>query len=92
MLDMKSARRKLGLSLSEFAALHGCSTDAPRRWEKPKGSTGYREPSGSAKQLTRVLLVAKERYACADEDDFADGYNCAMDDIMDALRTPEQGE
>lgn len=55
-LDMKSARQKLGLSLSEFAALHQVSELAARRWEYPIGSSGRREPSGSAKAFTQALL------------------------------------
>lgn len=55
-MNMKSARQKLGLSLSEFAALHQMSTAAVRRWEHPKDATGYREPSGSAKAFTQALL------------------------------------
>lgn len=55
-MDMKQARQHLGLSLSEFAALHGLSVDAVRRWEKPEDATGYREPSGSAKAFTQALL------------------------------------
>lgn len=55
-MNIKSARRALGLSLSEFAALHHVSTDAVRRWERPEGTNGYREPSGSAKAFTQALL------------------------------------
>jgi len=55
-MDMKAARRALKLSISEFAELHQCSTDAVRRWSKPKDATGYREPSGSAKAFTQALL------------------------------------
>lgn len=55
-MNIATARHTLGLSLSEFAALHQSSTDAVRRWEKPKDATGYREPSGSAKAFTQALL------------------------------------
>lgn len=55
-MNIKAARHKLGMSLSEFAAFHQSSTDAVRRWEKPQDATGYREPSGSAKALTQALL------------------------------------
>lgn len=55
-MDTKVARRQLGMSLSEFAELHQVSTDAVRRWEKPKDASGYREPSGSAKAFTQALL------------------------------------
>lgn len=55
-MNMKAARQQLGLSLSEFAALHQMSTAAVRRWEHPKNASGYREPSGSAKALTQALL------------------------------------
>lgn len=55
-MNIAAARHQLGLSLSEFASLHQSSTDAVRRWEKPKDATGYREPSGSAKAFTQALL------------------------------------
>ncbi len=55
-MNMKQARQQLGLSLSKFAAYHQSSTDAVRRWEKPKDASGYREPSGSAKAFTQALL------------------------------------
>lgn len=55
-MNIKSSRQSLGMSIAEFAALHQISTDAVRRWEKPKGGTGYREPSGSAKAFTQALL------------------------------------
>lgn len=55
-MNIKQARQQLGLTLSEFAALHQISTDAVRRWEKPEDATGYREPSGSAKAFTQALL------------------------------------
>lgn len=55
-MNMKQARQQLGLSLSEFAKLHGVSELATRRWEYPVGSSGHREPSGSAKAFTQALL------------------------------------
>lgn len=55
-MNMKAARRQLGLSLSEFAALHQMSVGACRRWEQPDDASGYREPSGSAKAFTQALL------------------------------------
>jgi len=55
-MNMREARHHLGLSLSEFAALHQMSTAAVRRWEHPKDASGYREPSGSAKAFTQALL------------------------------------
>lgn len=55
-MNMREARQRLGLSLSEFAALHQMSVAAVRRWEHPKEATGYREPSGSAKAFTQALL------------------------------------
>lgn len=53
---IKSARRQLKMSLSEFAALHRISTDAVRRWEKGEEHSGYRTPSGSALAFTQALL------------------------------------
>lgn len=55
-MNIKHARQQLGLSLSEFADLHQCSTHAVRRWELPIEASGYREPSGSAKAFTQALL------------------------------------
>lgn len=55
-MDMKQGRQQLGLSLSEFAALHRVSVLAVRRWEYPVGSSGHREPSGSAVAFTQALL------------------------------------
>ncbi len=55
-MNIKNARRSLGMTLGEFAALHQISTDAVRRWEKPVEASGYREPSGSAKAFTQALL------------------------------------
>lgn len=55
-MDSKQARQRLGLSLSEFAALHQITTEAVRRWEKPQDASGYREPSGSAQAFTQALL------------------------------------
>jgi putative transcriptional regulator len=47
------ARRKTGLSQSEFARLLGISPRTLQEWEQ-----GRREPSGAARTL---LLVARER-------------------------------
>jgi DNA-binding transcriptional regulator YiaG len=58
-MNMKQARQKLGLSLSEFAELHQVSVLAVRRWEYPVGSSGHREPSGSAVAFTQALLTGK---------------------------------
>lgn len=55
-MNMKEARKQLNMSLAEFAGLHGVSTLAVRRWEYPVGSSGYREPAGSAKAFTQALL------------------------------------
>jgi DNA-binding transcriptional regulator YiaG len=55
-MNIAAARHKLGLSLSEFAALHRVTTLAVRRWEYPPDSSQYREPSGSAKAFTQALL------------------------------------
>lgn len=55
-MNMKEARRSLGLSLSEFAELHQVSVLAVRRWEYPVGYSGHREPSGSAVAFTQALL------------------------------------
>ncbi len=58
-MTMKEARHHLGLSLSEFAALHQQSTHSIRRWEMPETASGYRKPNGSAVALTEVLLALK---------------------------------
>jgi DNA-binding transcriptional regulator YiaG len=55
-MNIAQARHNLGLSLSEFAALHQMSKHAVRRWEMPVDASGYREPSGSAKAFTQALL------------------------------------
>lgn len=55
-MNIKQAREQLGMSLTEFAALHGCTTRAVRRWEYPADAPGYREPSESAKAFTQALL------------------------------------
>ena len=65
MVDMKQSRQQLGLSLSEFAALHQMSVAAVRRWEHPQDASGYREPSGSAKAFTQALL---DGYRPSDKD------------------------
>lgn len=55
-MNIKSARRKLGMSLSEFAALHRMTTHGVRRWETDPKHSGYRQPSGSAMAFTQALL------------------------------------
>lgn len=55
-MNIAAARHQLGMSLREFAAAHQMSVAAARRWEKPKDSSGYREPSGSTVAFTQALL------------------------------------
>ncbi|OHC74942.1 MAG: hypothetical protein A3G18_01295 [Rhodospirillales bacterium RIFCSPLOWO2_12_FULL_58_28] len=51
-VDVKSARRKLGMTQKDFARNFGVSLDTVRNWEQ-----GRRQPEGAA----RVLLAVIER-------------------------------
>jgi len=49
-VDVKAARRKLGLSQSRFAATFGCPLKTVQKWEQ-----GERQPTGAARVLLRVI-------------------------------------
>ena len=51
--EATEARLKLGLSQADFAAMLGVSTRTLQDWEQ-----GRREPSGAAKALLKVAVVA----------------------------------
>lgn len=55
-MNMKAARKKLGLTLSQFAELHRMTSHGCRRWELKPDDSGYRQPSGSAMAFTQALL------------------------------------
>lgn len=76
-MNMKQARLRLGLTLSEFAALHGQTTGCARRWEKSPEASGYRHPSGSAQAFTKALL---------------DGYRPNAQNAQNKFDGSEQGE
>ncbi len=58
-VDVRQARRKLGLSQAEFARKFGFSAASVRNWEQ-----GRRRPEGPA----RVLLAVIDRHPEAVED------------------------
>ncbi|MBM3535894.1 MAG: helix-turn-helix domain-containing protein [Alphaproteobacteria bacterium] len=49
-VDVKAARKKLGLSQSRFAATFGCPLKTVQKWEQ-----GERQPTGAARVLLRVI-------------------------------------
>lgn len=56
-MNIANARRQLGLSISEFAAIHGVAPQTARRWEMPETAISHRKPGGSAIALTQHLLT-----------------------------------
>jgi len=59
-LNIKSARKQLNMSLSEFAAIHGVTPLAVRRWEYPKTSRNHRTPRPGVIRYTQALLDGYE--------------------------------
>lgn len=49
-VDVRAARRKLGLSQDRFARAFGVSASTIRKWEQ-----GQRRPTGAARVLVRVI-------------------------------------
>jgi len=49
-VDVKAARKKLGLSQDRFAQAFGVSASTVRKWEQ-----GQRRPTGAARVLVRVI-------------------------------------
>lgn len=50
VVDVRSARTKLGLSLNNFAATFGISVDTVRHWEQ-----GQLQPTGLAQTLLAII-------------------------------------
>jgi len=55
-MNIKAARHRLGMSITEFAGLHRVAPQTVRRWEMAPDAQSYREPSGSALAFTQALL------------------------------------
>jgi len=55
-MNIKTARKRLGMSLSEFADIHGVTPLAVRRWEYPIDSKNHRTPRPSVVKLTQFHL------------------------------------
>ncbi|MBM3534985.1 MAG: helix-turn-helix domain-containing protein [Alphaproteobacteria bacterium] len=51
-VDVKAARKKLGLSQSRFAATFGCPLKTVQKWEQ-----GERQPTGAARVLLRAIGI-----------------------------------
>lgn len=49
-IDVKAARKKLGLSQPKFAAMLGVPVSTARKWEQ-----GQRRPTGAARTLLKVI-------------------------------------
>lgn len=49
-VDVRAARKKLGLSQDRFALAFGVSASTVRKWEQ-----GQRRPTGAARVLVRVI-------------------------------------
>jgi putative transcriptional regulator len=49
-VDVRAARKKLGLSQDRFARAFGVSASTVRKWEQ-----GQRRPTGAARVLVRVI-------------------------------------
>lgn len=49
-VDVRAARKKLGLSQDRFAEAFGVSASTVRKWEQ-----GQRRPTGAARVLVRVI-------------------------------------
>lgn len=56
-MNMRKARRQLGLSVNAFAALHKVKPHTVRRWELDPKYVSHRTPGGSAIALTEHLLT-----------------------------------
>lgn len=66
-MNMRAARKKLGLTLSQFAELHRMTSHGARRWELDPSHSGYRQPSGSAMAFTDALLAGYRPGMICDE-------------------------
>lgn len=62
-MNTRKARKLLGLSIAEFAALHRVAPQTCRRWEMPEAAISHRKPGGSAIALTEHLLSQRETKA-----------------------------
>lgn len=54
-VDVKSARKALGMTQAEFAPILGTSLSGLQKWER-----GARQPSGAARTLVRIIERAPE--------------------------------
>lgn len=54
-VDVRAARKAIGMTQPEFAALLGVSPSGLRKWEQ-----GKRQPNGAARTLIRVIEKAPE--------------------------------
>lgn len=54
-VDVRAARKAIGMTQQEFAALLGVSPSGLRKWEQ-----GQRQPNGAARQLIRVIEAAPD--------------------------------
>jgi putative transcriptional regulator len=62
-LDVKAARKRLGMTQEGFSRAFGVSLDTLRKWE-----TGARRPTGAARTLLRVIEHNPEAVAAAIRD------------------------
>lgn len=62
-LDVRAARKRLGMTQEGFSRAFGVSLDTLRKWE-----TGARRPTGAARTLLRVIEHNPEAVAAAIKD------------------------
>ena len=56
----RDARRRLGLSVNQFAAALGVAPQTVRRWELSEGRASKREPGAATITAINLLLREKE--------------------------------
>jgi putative transcriptional regulator len=62
-VDVRAARKRLGMTQERFSRAFGVSLDTLRKWE-----TGARHPTGAARTLLRVIEHNPEAVAAAIRD------------------------